>query len=455
MNGVSESVVLRDSTNVTRIQIEGDSLGSMSMPTAGACARSTSGATGGGTLSPLANLAKSGAEKQSASETHVISAAAVDIPESQLMLSYLRSLMPPAASEELARKSMLHFEQVAEELDRMGETYEGLKALLTTLTRLDYLIAGAGGAVKGLAAAASGYATDLAPIHFSVAEKIGNPIDKAATVGAMSRARDKLIDTFGKEVFQFRLIPSEEGDRYFLAPSKHKLVEPVAELLDQVASSEIEGLLVESALGGLHTGRSVVACAAKAAFEAFSKNPVTGAIADLVVNNTLRVPVFVIKDIAKYRLASSSGQYGLLYLLGRVDWKQRYEDAKRATLTSIGGTGAKNALMLPLDTMRRLPDGAKRIVGAGNVADTVWSVCVEAGSSAVRAALKDRLEQGALNRNKSDAIAQLVSAISLRAVGNAVEPAVEPAARHIADGFWRNVDGARSKHGKPVDIPIV
>ncbi|WP_377694366.1 hypothetical protein [Paraburkholderia humisilvae] len=410
------------------------------------------GASLAGVLAPLAKVAKPVVTGRPVANVSALGSAAVHIPESAAMLSYLESLMPPTASEEAVSKSMSHFRSVTDELEKMGETYEGLRALLTTLTRFDHLIAGAGGAMKGLAGAAGGYVTDLTPVHFSTSEKFGNALDKAASVAGVSRAREKVLETIGKEVFEFRLTPSDDGQRYFLAPNKDKLVKPVADLLDSVEPTEIQRVRLDSAFSQLRTGGNVVASVAKTAVEALAKNPAAGAVADLVTKNMLRIPAGAIKDVAKYYLASKAGQHGLLYLLGRTDWKDRYNEAKNATLMSIGSSGIKNTLMLPLDTMRRLPDGAKRILGAKNIAETVWDVGVGSGSAAARAAFKDHLEQVGLGRNSSDGIAQLVTTLTSGALGDAGEPAVGAIAEHASEGFWKRVDGEGSKQGAITDV---
>ncbi|WP_273795194.1 hypothetical protein [Brucella intermedia] len=271
----------------------------------------------------------------------------IDIPEHAAIRSLFLSQiqMPSDLTEDIRLGLINHFSEVCIRLAEKGETVEDVQALAKKALRRDYVAAFCGGAVKEVPAAVMGFSYDLVNKVFSGAKEGDNDLGNAAIEGSKAKAAELAVDAGCEPSITFQLVPSEAGDRYYLAPKLDILAEPVKQLKEAMGEPGSSAELKKELKRGyaLWQTKGTVVGVTSFAAEALFSPEVSGQLENFVGNGS-RLVVGAAKDGLQYAAATKKGQFSMLYLFGRKDWETVYDNLKKSPSSDPVWNAAKNSV---------------------------------------------------------------------------------------------------------------
>jgi len=333
---------------------------------------------------------------------------ALDIPERETIASHLRSLIPADLPEDIHEGLSTHFDSVGDRLAEKGEKLEDIIALSKKALRRDLIAAAAGGAIKNIPSMAAGLSADFVPRFFASAGRFNNPVDEAATVGAQTAAFEHAADTIGCYALSLRLVPSDAGDRYYLAPKLEKLTGPAAQAQEKLQPTMCRQALNQFLTSQISLVRALVVLPVATAVDAAGSRAAT-AIAENTLNNVLRLPAGAVKDACRYGIEYWAGRYGPLWLFGRQDWEQVYDDLKASPTREPVANALCSVLVLPYDAVRHWGSNVKNFLSPSKLLAGATLVGGFSMYAAARAGVKEGVERLGANRVAGDGIAKAVS----------------------------------------------
>ncbi|WP_157672247.1 hypothetical protein [Chelatococcus sp. GW1] len=363
---------------------------------------------------------------------------AIDIPEEQVIGSWLASSVPQELDEDVRAALGLHLEGVSRRLTEKGERLEDIRALALKALRRDVLTAAACGAVNAVPAMTAGWAADFTPNFFAEAEKLGNPLGKAAATAAQAGAFEHAADVLGCYLLSLRVVPAV-GDRFYLAPNVEKLVEPAAKANKAMELGQWQVFRNRFLTNQTGSVRNLLLLPIAVAVEAAS-SPRTAGVVDKIVNNALRMPGGAIKDGIRYGIEYQAGRYGPLWLFGRRDWEEVYDALKASPPYEPALNAGRKVALLPYDAVRSLGDNLKDAVSVENVALGGWLVGGLSAYAVTRTAVKDAVEGSGASRLWGDAAGRL-AAFPLRVPLSGIydNASIKEAVRTVAGSAMRTV----------------
>ncbi|WP_146011849.1 MULTISPECIES: hypothetical protein [Burkholderia] len=368
---------------------------------------------------------------------------AVDIPESEAMFSYLRSLMTRLDAEKFSGCEP-HYAQVCSRLAAKGETCETMRAVLRKAKRLDYLAATAGGGVKSIPGMVADIFKNPIPEHFKKTDSIRIELSETAKVAATFAGVEQASDVGGGQLLSLGLVPIDDGDRYYLAPNRNKLVEPVRQVMEAMSPNIINKAWQKFMLGQTATVRNALVVI-----------PFRSIIEKSVANG-VRIPLGMLQDFLYYYIEYSARRFGPLWLLGRSDWEGEYDKLKQVSAGDLTADIARKIAMLPVDSIRFYRVMLAKLISPGKLAESALGVAGPVAASIVRALVKSRIEAVGGQSGLADAAGK-IAALPVRSLANgagfAIEEPVDAGARKLSE--WadmklppiacRNTDGERNR----------
>lgn len=332
---------------------------------------------------------------------------AIEIPEEHVIGSWLASSVPQELGEDVRSGLELHLEGVSRRLAEKGERLEDIRALALKALRRDILTAAASGAVNAVPATTAGWAADFTPNFFAEAERLGNPLGKAAATAAQAGAFEHAADVLGCYLLSLRVVPSV-SDRFYLAPKVEKLVEPAAKASKAMELGQWQVFRNRFLTNQTGAVRNFLLLPIAVAVEAAS-SPRAAGVVDKIVNNAMRMPGGAIKDGIRYGIEYQAGRYGPLWLFGRRDWEEVYDDLKASPPYEPALNAGRKVALLPYDAVRSLGDNLKSAVSAENIALGGWLVGGLSAYAVTRTAVKDAVEGAGASRLWGDAAGRLAA----------------------------------------------
>ena len=363
----------------------------------------------------------------------------IEIPEEETIAAHFQALIPESLGEDIREGLMAHFREVANRLVEKRETLEDVTSLSKKALRRDLVAAAAGGVVNHLPTMVAGLTADFVPHFFAAAERLDNPVNQAAALGATAAAFEHSADTFGCYALSLRLVPSDAGDRYYLAPKVEKLVGPAARAQQAMALSTSREALNDFIVSQASMARVGLVIPVATAVDVAQHSPEITAIAENTLNNVLRLPTGAAKDALRYGIEHWAGRYGPLWLFGRQDWEHVYDNLKDSPAHEPVNNALRNLLVLPYDAVRHLGNNLKNFASPGKLALGASLVGGISAYAAARAGIKEGVERLGTSRDAGDAIAKTV-ALPLRGFVVGAAEAMEKPAEKTFHALYRAID---------------
>jgi len=332
--------------------------------------------------------------------------------------------MIPAALDEAVRQGISnHFDEVASRLAEKEEKLEDIIALSKKALRRDLAAAVAGGVANYIPSMAAGLTADFTPHFFATAERFDNPVGQAAAIGASAAAFEHGADTIGCYTLSLRLVPSDAGDRYYLAPKVEKLAGSAADAQKAMKPTMLREAGNRFLASQVSLARAMIVLPVATAVDAVGTRAAT-AIAENTLNNVLRLPTGAVKDAWRYGVEYWAGRYGPLWLFGRQDWEQVYDGLKSSPAREPAINALRHLAVLPYDTLRHMGGNAKNFVSSGKLALGASLIGGISMYAAARAGIKEGVERLGASRVAGDGIAKAV-ALPLRGIVIGAAEAIE------------------------------
>jgi hypothetical protein len=291
-----------------------------------------------------------------------VSEISINITNENALKDFLQGIFKPHINNLNQKKFDALIEHRAARLNQKGETPKSVIETLSKGRRFDLASQATSGFARSGPFGVASRVFDTAPSLTSFAKT-------PAQVGAVVGIGTGVADTFGGTVMQ----PATLEDIDWMTAKPTELEPVMAEAYAAVEPSlwrsavEVGAAfqafslrnLLRAVIAPLVTGVAGVTQAANVdSWVAAVGSPVSGAAAYLVMN----------------QFNEAAHRKGPEYLLGRLDWEQRFDQLKNATWGTQLKGGMERAAKLPVDVATRGLQGAKDLLTATNLSKNVGAL---------------------------------------------------------------------------------